>query len=104
MEFYHKEDGYPMSISIETMSVEHTDDDTCLYDSIVVDLETDKVIANFCHDSLLGRRKWAEGFFEGLKHNKEVVKDFFIWIDQLENLEYTEKGIDHYVNEYFNKK
>ena len=67
MEFYHKDDGYPMSISIETMSVDKMDDDTCLYDSIVMDMDTNKVIAEFCHDSLLGRRKWAEGFFAGLK-------------------------------------
>jgi len=77
MEFYHKDDGYPMSISIETMSVEHTDDDTCLYASIAMDMETNKVIADFCHDSLLGRRKWAEGFFAGLKikNTKDKVTD-----------------------------
>jgi hypothetical protein len=74
MELYTKEDGYPMSISIETMSVEHTDDNTCLYSSIVMDMETNKVIAEFCHDSLLGRRKWAEGFFAGLKTKNVVLK------------------------------
>lgn len=75
MEFYHKDDGYPMSISIETMSVEHTDDDTCLYASIAMDMETNKVIADFCHDSLLGRRKWAEGFFAGLKTKQTKITD-----------------------------
>jgi len=105
MEFYHKDDGYPMSISIETMSVDKMDDDTCLYSSIVMDMETNKVIAEFCHDSLLGRRKWAEGFFNGLKVSKKVsLKGFFTWINEYENLEYTEKGIEFYVNEYLNKK
>jgi hypothetical protein len=105
MEFYHKDDGYPMSISIETMSVEHLDDDTCVYSSIVMDMETNKVIAEFCHDSLLGRRKWAEGFFAGLKMSKvESLKGFFIWINKSENLKYNEKGIELYVNEYLSKK
>jgi hypothetical protein len=110
MEFYHKDDGYPMSISIETMSVDHTDDDICLYSSIVMDMEANKVIANFCHDSLLGRRKWAEGFFVALKLKEEIylkeelLKNFFIWINEYENLEYTKKGIDFYINEYLNKK
>jgi len=105
MEFYTKEDGYPMSISIETMSVEHTDDDTCLYSSIAMDVETNKVIADFCHDSLLGRRKWAEGFFAGIKVSKEEpIRNFFKWINEYEDLKYTEKGIEFYVNEYLNKK
>jgi hypothetical protein len=70
MEFFTKEDGYPMSISIETMSVDKIDDDTCLYESIVIDTETNKIIAEFCHNSLLGRRKWAEGFFKGMDVEK----------------------------------
>jgi len=73
MELYTKEDGYPMSISIETMSVDKMDDDTCLYSSIVMDMETNKVIAEFCHDSLLGRRKWAEGFFAGFKTKQTKI-------------------------------
>jgi hypothetical protein len=75
MEFFTKEDGYPMSISIETMSVDKMDDDTCLYESIVMDLETNKVIYEFCHDSLLGRRKWAEGFFAGFKIRQKKITD-----------------------------
>ena len=105
MEFYTKDDGYPMSISIETMSIDHTDDDTWVYSSIVMNTETNKVIAEFCHDSLLGRRKWVEGFFAGLKVSKEEsLRKFFTWINEYENLEFTEKGINFYVYEYLNMK
>lgn len=94
MEFYHKEDGFPMSISIETMSVDEIDDDTCLYSSIVMDMETNKVIAEFCHDSLLGRRKWAEEFFIELEIKQKKV---------IEKMEYklTDEDIEKYVLKRF---
>lgn len=35
--------------------------------------------------------------------NGEESREFFIWLNEREDLGYTEKGIDFYINEYLNK-
>lgn len=89
---YLKENGFPMSIWIETMSVENhckncnkLGSEYCAqsceerekeqwegYESVVTD-EDDNIIAEITHDSLRGRVMWAEGFFKGLK--MQQIKD-----------------------------
>ena len=69
---FNKENGYPMSIAIETMSVDSPKDEWSGYESIVTDIDTDKVIAEFTHETLRGRVHWANGFFDALKYQ---IKD-----------------------------
>jgi hypothetical protein len=45
----------------------------------------------------------AERFDELKKPQEESLKNFFTWLNTYENLEYTEKGINFYVNDYIKK-
>jgi len=61
---YLKENGFPMSIWIETADANEENDH--LYQSVVKD-EDDNIIDKFNHTHLKERVFWAEGFFKGLK-------------------------------------
>jgi uncharacterized membrane protein len=36
--------------------------------------------------------------------SEKLLRNFFIWLNEYENLEYTEKGIEFYVKEFISKK
>lgn len=66
---YSKEEGFPMTIIIETSDYEEIMEDNEIwkgYESIVIN-ENQEVIARFIHSELKNRFTWAEGFFTGIK-------------------------------------
>lgn len=72
MIFFNKEDGYPMNISIETISFREEDmeyESGEEYESVVFD-ESGEIISEFKHDTLRGRSHWVNGFFAGLEFQK----------------------------------
>jgi len=62
-----KENGFPISIKIETSEAEDLTEDWVGYISQVFD-ENDKVITEFCHSNLYERDFWTKGFIEGIKY------------------------------------
>ena len=67
-----KENGYPMSIKIDTQVYEEVMEDNETwkgFESTVLD-ENDEVILSFTHGDFRGRINWYEGFFDGLEYNK----------------------------------
>jgi hypothetical protein len=65
-----KENGFPISIWIESADYQDPEDDQPGYTSIVTDKD-DNVIAKFEHRNLEGRKNWALGFMAGLKYKNE---------------------------------
>lgn len=66
-----KENGFPMTLYVETGDHEEVLDDDSVwkgYESIVTN-ENNKEVARFFHNTLFSRYHWINGFFEGLKHN-----------------------------------
>lgn len=73
---FKKENGFPMTILIETDNYEDVMEDNELwkgYESIVTD-ENGELVAKFTHGSLRDRMHWVLGFFEGLKYNTNEKK------------------------------
>ena len=61
-----KENGFPMTIHIETSEYNNSIEDYKGYMSIVTD-ESGNVIDEFTHREYRGRVYWAGGFFKGLE-------------------------------------
>lgn len=71
---YLKENGYPMSLWIETHDVTDPKEQWSGYESTVTD-ENGNIVATFTHNALRGRVTWANGFFTALKiKNMENIK------------------------------
>lgn len=66
---FQKENGFPMTIFIETSDYEDPAEPFHGYESIVTD-ENNNVIAEFRHVDLRGRVHWANGFFTALRMKK----------------------------------
>jgi hypothetical protein len=66
---FKKENGFPMTIMIETGDHESVHDDREVwrgYESIVTD-ENQNIISRFLHSDFRARVHWAKGFFSGIK-------------------------------------
>lgn len=66
---FKKENGFPMTIMIETGDHESVHDDGEIwkgYESIVTD-ENQNIISRFVHSDFRARVHWAKGFFSGIK-------------------------------------
>lgn len=67
---FKKENGFPMTIKIETSDYEEVMEDNEVwkgYESIVTD-EDGNEIDRFTHKDLFSRFMWVNGFFSGIKH------------------------------------
>jgi len=67
------ENGYPISIWIETTDAEDKKEGWEGYESTVTD-EHGEIIAEFTHNELRDRALWAEGFFKGFVYIPEQLK------------------------------
>jgi len=67
-----KENGFPMTLLVETGDHEEVMEDNETwkgYESIVTD-ENGNEVARFFHNDLRSRVHWINGFYEGLKYKK----------------------------------
>ena len=62
-----KENGFPITIKMETSDAEDLTEDWVGYITKVFD-ENDKLITEFCHSTLEERKFWSNGFIEGIKY------------------------------------
>ena len=67
---FFKENGFPMTIHIETIDFEDMNEPFSGYSSTVTD-ESNNIIAEFKHVDLRARIHWANGFFTALKMVKK---------------------------------
>ena len=63
-----KENGYPMTIHIETLKIEDNENEFKGYKTTITD-ENGKEITQFNHINLRDRIHWTSGFFYALRMN-----------------------------------
>lgn len=66
---FFKENGFPMTIHIETSDFEDEKENIKGYLSIITD-ENGKILSKFNHTDLRARIHWANGFFRALRLNE----------------------------------
>jgi len=74
---YRKENGFPISIDIETQLYKETMEDGEIWEgckSVVKD-ENGNKITEFFHNKWHDRTHWAEGFFKGLTYETNKQKN-----------------------------
>lgn len=64
---YKKENGFPISITVETTDYEDKENEWKGYESTIFN-ENDGVIDKIYHDDLRERVAWVNGFFKGLTY------------------------------------
>jgi len=74
---YLKENGYPISIWIETTDAEDEKEEWKGYISVVTN-EYGKIIDEFYHDNLRDRVYWSKGFFKGIEHGPNKLNKIFV--------------------------
>jgi hypothetical protein len=67
MLIYKKENGFPVSLFIETSDAEDKKEEWKGYESVVFD-EDHNEVGRFFHNDFRARVFWAEGFFKGFLH------------------------------------
>jgi len=70
---YLEENGFPMSIFIETTNIEDTKTGWQGYESIVSDKDNN-IIDKFNHKEFRGRVFWAKGFFASILYKNKKYK------------------------------